>query len=676
MRILHAVHDYLPDQVAGVEVYTNRLSAGQAQRAASEPGSVGVLYAAMDSEQRTGDFESSVDASNGVVQLYRLIQNRDWTRFVQTWDDRRLRVAFDQILDEFRPDILHLQHLLYLGMPLIEAAQARQIRIVMTLHDQWWACAAGGQRFRRDRERCDVLDAESCARCTGSMVGPALAIRGRSQRRDSVERRRAPRTPHADSRETSLDADARKPGELRTRGHELLRDAWSSLASIGGEQRIEGRWSAMRELGERIDRFIAPSSEIAEAAVAFGFPEQKLIRVPHGIERSKGIQRPLPASLKCFGYLGSIVPHKGVHDLVSAFNALPDSLSLDIYGSLVDAPSYADELQALARHPGIRFLGQCAPEEVPQALDSIDCLVAPSIWRENAPLGIQEAFVSGRPVVATDLGGHPELLAGGGGLLYPPGDVSALTRAIERLASEPGLGQRLAETIPRIPSLVEHVDSIENIYRSLREEVSPRRAASRNAEGARADDMPRDVVFLDRDGVINFDSPDFVRCVDEWRPIPGSLEAIATLSKAGRRVFIVTNQSGVARGKMSREAVDSIHAEMEKAVERLGGRIDAVLVCPHGPDDGCACRKPRDGLLLQAEEILGVPISGAPFVGDRETDLLAARSAGCQPVFVRLSEAADVRLSPEWEDVPRFDRLAEALPMLLECTVAREPTKE
>ncbi|MFP4079669.1 MAG: D-glycero-beta-D-manno-heptose 1,7-bisphosphate 7-phosphatase [Ectothiorhodospira sp.] len=147
-------------------------------------------------------------------------------------------------------------------------------------------------------------------------------------------------------------------------------------------------------------------------------------------------------------------------------------------------------------------------------------------------------------------------------------------------------------------------------------------------EGAR-------LVILDRDGVINRDSPDYIKSPQEWIPLPGSLEAIARLTRAGWRVAVATNQSGLARGLFDAATLEAIHDRMRRAVEAAGGRIDLIHHCPHGPDDGCDCRKPRPGLLHRIADDLGVSLAGVPAVGDSARDLEAARAAGCRPLLVR-----------------------------------------
>jgi len=143
------------------------------------------------------------------------------------------------------------------------------------------------------------------------------------------------------------------------------------------------------------------------------------------------------------------------------------------------------------------------------------------------------------------------------------------------------------------------------------------------------------LVILDRDGVINEDSDAFIKSPEEWRPIPGSLEAIARLHQAGYRVVVATNQSGLARGLFDLATLHRIHARMVRSVQAHGGHLEAIFFCPHGPDDDCACRKPRPGLLLEAARRLDRSLAGVPMVGDSLRDLQAARAAGARPVLVR-----------------------------------------
>lgn len=142
------------------------------------------------------------------------------------------------------------------------------------------------------------------------------------------------------------------------------------------------------------------------------------------------------------------------------------------------------------------------------------------------------------------------------------------------------------------------------------------------------------LIILDRDGVINHDSDAFIKSPAEWIPIDGSLDAIGRLSRAGWRVVVASNQSGIARGLFTMDTLTAIHTKMHQAVAEAGGRIDAIFICPHGPADGCACRKPAPGMLHDIARRLDVPLAGVPVVGDSLRDLQAAAQCGCAPWLV------------------------------------------
>jgi D-glycero-D-manno-heptose 1,7-bisphosphate phosphatase len=141
-------------------------------------------------------------------------------------------------------------------------------------------------------------------------------------------------------------------------------------------------------------------------------------------------------------------------------------------------------------------------------------------------------------------------------------------------------------------------------------------------------------IILDRDGVINEDSDGFIRSVADWTPVAGSLDAIARLTRAGFHVFVFTNQSGIARGRFDQATLAEIHGRMLAGIESAGGRLRGIYVCPHGPDDGCACRKPLPGLLRQIERDFGMAWAGVPVIGDSRRDLEAAIAVGARPILV------------------------------------------
>lgn len=179
-------------------------------------------------------------------------------------------------------------------------------------------------------------------------------------------------------------------------------------------------------------------------------------------------------------------------------------------------------------------------------------------------------------------------------------------------------------------------------------------------------------VLLDRDGVINFDSPDYILSPDQWQPIPGSLEAIAALTAAGIPIAIVSNQSALGRGMISETTFRAIHAKMMQAIETTGGRIDHVAYCPHGPDDGCDCRKPLPGMITESLQALG--LANAPqqalMIGDSLRDVQAALAADVPAMLVQsgYGDAAAILEKARGLDasIEAFDNLAAAVRHILE----------
>jgi D-glycero-D-manno-heptose 1,7-bisphosphate phosphatase len=181
----------------------------------------------------------------------------------------------------------------------------------------------------------------------------------------------------------------------------------------------------------------------------------------------------------------------------------------------------------------------------------------------------------------------------------------------------------------------------------------------------RSDGGARELIVLDRDGVINHDSDEYIKSPAEWIGYPRSIEAIAQLSAAGFEIVVATNQSGLGRGLFDGATLDAIHAKMIDVIEAAGGRIASIYVCPHRPDEGCDCRKPAPGLLRRIEADFGTMLSGVPVVGDKASDMRAAMAVGARPMLVLSGRGREAALAAEasgWEVV---DDLAAAAAVLL-----------
>lgn len=179
-------------------------------------------------------------------------------------------------------------------------------------------------------------------------------------------------------------------------------------------------------------------------------------------------------------------------------------------------------------------------------------------------------------------------------------------------------------------------------------------------------------MILDRDGVINHDSDDFVRTVKQWRPIPGSIDAIAKLSRQGWRISVATNQSGIGRGLFSRETVYAMHRKLRRLVRRAQGEVHDVVFCPHRPDENCDCRKPKPGMFYELQRRSGLNLEDAHVVGDSLRDLEAGQSVGATLWLVRTGkglrtlEAVEEQAPDWWASVRVRDDLAT---IALELTV-------
>ncbi|MBE9564818.1 MAG: D-glycero-beta-D-manno-heptose 1,7-bisphosphate 7-phosphatase [Proteobacteria bacterium] len=177
------------------------------------------------------------------------------------------------------------------------------------------------------------------------------------------------------------------------------------------------------------------------------------------------------------------------------------------------------------------------------------------------------------------------------------------------------------------------------------------------------------VIVLDRDGVINHDSDAYIKSAEEWLPIEGSLEAIARLNHGGYTVVIASNQSGLARDVFDIEALSAMHRKMDDMLTKVGGHIDAVFYCPHGPEDACDCRKPKPGMLLEIGQRYNVPLKEVVFIGDSISDVKAASNANSKAMLVRTGKGvkAEKILQAECKvSIPVFDDLAAAATAILQ----------
>lgn len=418
MRILHVVHQYVPDHVAGTELYTQLVARRQA--------AAGHEVAIFTPLNRAGTFAPEPVVEDG-VRVYRAPAGARGatTVFASTYRHPALAAAFGAVLERERPDIVHVQHLI--GVPAAAAAQLREraIPYVISLHDYWYGCANGQLLTNDTEEVCAGPDSRfhNCGRCAVARAG--------------------------------LEGVAGLLGPL--------------AAPV-----LRRRDVLLRPIFEGAARVMAPNEFVRHIYAEMGFPTGRVVINPLGLDAPTDLAAQIAARKAArldgelrIGYVGSLSRQKGVHVLVAAVNDLPrENVTLDVYGDPRVFPEYAAELRAEVRHSGIRFHGAIGRERIWEALADMDVLVMPSLWYEGSPATIREAFAAGLPVVASDLGAPGSMVMHGvDGLLFPVGDAGALRETLAELLNHP---QRLAELrsgITPVRSVAAHIDQIELIYR-------------------------------------------------------------------------------------------------------------------------------------------------------------------------------------------------------------------
>lgn len=421
MKILQVVHQFLPKYVGGTEVYAADLS-----RRLRARGHQVALLAGADRAERTSSEGFPLTTVPGGLRG----PVGPTGQFLHTFGNQAAEAAFGNLLADFQPDVVHFHHLLGLSGRLPAIASAAGVPTCATLHDYWFLCPKSQLIDHVGGLCAGPKGGVNCALCAAERVNaPALAA---------------------------------------------LSPALAPLFWLR-QQRVRRAYAAC-------DVLMAPSDFLLQTAVDAGLPRDRLRRVHFGLDSAAPlprVPRPPGGPLRV-AYLGAIDPSKGVHVLLEACRSLePERVQVAVYGSFDSAPAgYADRLRALAAAsaygpPVLR--GALAHDRVPAMLVATDVLVVPSVWYENAPLVIAEAFAAGVPVVASNQGALAEQVRDGvDGLLFARDDAGALAATLQGLADDDGLLERLRAGIQAGRSRDEHVNEVEAVYRELVEMTAPR----------------------------------------------------------------------------------------------------------------------------------------------------------------------------------------------------------
>jgi glycosyltransferase involved in cell wall biosynthesis len=451
LRILHAIHDFLPRHRAGSEIYAFDLC----RALAGLRHHITVLCAEFNPGRPHGDVTWRVEGGLPVVEL---TNNWKVASFADTYRSPAIGARIGQVLAAVQPDVVHVHNLLNLSFDLPAIARASGVPVVATLHDYTLVCASGGQRVHRaERHVCDRIDAGRCVRCFGeSPFSTQMAFSAVSAATGST-RLLPVLAASLNRRMPAVSEWAARAGRRAT-------------AVPLTEQDIGDRLVSARAVFDAVDLFVAPSPSIATEFKRLGLPPEKIRISDYGfapvqrVERGRGNRRPVR-----IGYVGTLVWHKGVHVLIDAVRPLPGAdYELKIFGDPSVFPDYSSHLRAQAAGLPVAFMGPFDRASASTVYADIDVLVVPSLWLENSPLVIHEAFMAGVPVVGAAIGGIADLVQNGvNGLLYPPGSSAALEEALRGLLERPERLAGFAERLPAVKSIDEDAREWEGFYKSV-----------------------------------------------------------------------------------------------------------------------------------------------------------------------------------------------------------------
>lgn len=441
MRLLYVVHQFLPRYVTGTEQYVRSLALGLRERGhdvrvfACEP-QVHVTDAARTFIERDEEVDGIPVRRAGVNE--QVLSNPELTDYHNPIAERLLR----RCVEAWRPDVLHAFHLRNIGAGGLIEPKRLGIPVVVNLMDFWFVCP----RFtllRRDGTLCPGPPdgGVGCIDCMQPEIAAAVEP-GRSLLQ-------------------SLSGDAPMPADFRST------PAHRAHALVGRRQRLLGVLS-------QADAIVAPSRFLASMFVANGLDPSRVRHVPYGVDpgRLGGVARarpPLDARPVDVGYIGSLMPHKGLHVLIDALRRLDgDGWRLHVHGDTSVNPAYTASLrEKVAGDERVMFHGVFRPTELGGVLARLDLLVTPSLWYENTPFTVLEARLAGLPVVASDLGGLAEAVRDGvDGRLFPAGDDERLASLLGDLFADPTRIEALSGAVT-IRTLTENVADFESIYHEL-----------------------------------------------------------------------------------------------------------------------------------------------------------------------------------------------------------------
>ena len=374
--------------------------------------------------------------------------------------DEGVDAQFERVVTRFAPDVVHIHGIWGLSNNIPIIARQHGAHVVFTLHDFWLSCPRGQRLRPDDLSQCLDIDLERCTDCLRPWSAPA-------------------RWPSLHQIGALLLAPDRPP--LRTLLAKAQRRALRTPDWADAGWHVRRYHDKTREVLDAVDLFVSPSRFLADEFTRYGLPADRIVVSDNGIDTARFVdcQPKRSTPVVRFGFLGSWMPSKGLHVLVDAFRRLTENARLTVFGGPPsgDPGVYAGNIRAAAIDQRITFPGRVDPLQVGAAFRSIDVAVVPSLWFENAPLTIREAFASRTPVVASRSGGMAESVRDGvDGLLFTPGSAPDLAAALRRFVREPALLPTLSRQTPPVKTVADHAGELEQIFHGLLMSKSTRTA--------------------------------------------------------------------------------------------------------------------------------------------------------------------------------------------------------
>lgn len=442
MKILFVVHGFPPETMAGTEVLTLSLAKALVRRGHD----VVVLHRVGDPSQEN---YSVVEGEYDGLRVLKLANHLQFANIRETYAHPRIEERFREVLARERPDVVHFEHMIHLSATLPSICSELGIGSVVTLNDFWFRCPKV-QLIRPNRTLCEgkppILGCAACVADKPGFVGLARAlsrpIRG------------------------ALTALAKRYLALVRKAPKWFTKHASDVACIT----LRPTTTIQNLL--RADFVIAPSPFLKQKMVEAGVPKERLILSDYGMETgwlSSVVRTPAPGKLR-FGFIGSLVWYKGLEVLAQAFQRIDDPRAeLHIHGDTQGMPEFVEtraRIEKAVTRGGLVFHGRYDPKTLGRVLGAIDVLVVPSIWFENSPLAIHEAFQAQVPVLVSDLGGMRDLVRDGvGGLRFKAGDPDDLARTMRRFLDDAALAKRLSAAAPHVKTVDDNAAEMELKYR-------------------------------------------------------------------------------------------------------------------------------------------------------------------------------------------------------------------